>query len=125
MPVSADVPYRINGRGGLAVTTRPLPTLVAVSIDPGPCLNAFSIRDGAAGDSVVWSATNNDLDQLLQVRITRRLSTLELQRRAKLVSISKVSDNAAADGRAVYRVEWQDMETGDAQAAVQETQVGG
>jgi hypothetical protein len=125
VPVTVDVPLRINARGGLAMTNRPLPVLVATSVEPGDSLNAYLIRDGAAGDSVVWHPTDDDLDQLIRARVTRRFRTLELQRRARLLAITKLHDSAAEDGRAVYRVEWQDLETGDAEEAVQETQIGG
>lgn len=125
MPITVDIPRRINARGGLAMSERPLPVLVAVAIEPGDSLNAYSIRDGAAGDTVVWSPTDDDLDQLFRARAKRRFRIFELQRRARLLSITKLHDNAAEDGRAVYRIEWQDLETGDASEAVQETQIGG
>jgi hypothetical protein len=107
------IPLKTNARGGCATTDRPLLVVVPVSLLPGRTTNPYNWRDDVGAPDYVWDSAGADSEIRIKSYVRTRFRKLELQGRARLVSVSRTGSQAAPDGKVRFPVDWKDLETGD------------
>ena len=114
MGFSVDYPLSITPRGGCRTTDQNLGGVLVLSVLPGTSSNPYNDRDGVGMLELVWEPNSVEQEASVVARLTRRFDELERQDRASLNFVRKVVPIGGDDGQAVYLINWDDLENGQA-----------
>lgn len=109
MARSIAYPFRLNARGGMAQAEN-LPAIIALGLLPGESTNPYNKRDGLVPEDLVWEAASPEGYARGEALVRRLMRSLERQRRARLLEVSRAGRSESGELR--FRVRFVNLETG-------------
>lgn len=114
-------PLRITARGGLAMESDNIGTLIALGVLPTGQGIPYDARDGLLVESHVWESDTPEREAAVRSHGTREFDRLEARGKARLDSVERVS---VGGGEVEYVVRWLNLQTGASDEVVLPARTG-